>query len=54
MKPKRGRPKLPKGEARSDTLRVRLTKAELADIGNRAKSNGKDLPSFIRRLLGFE
>jgi hypothetical protein len=48
MKTKRGRPKLPKGEARSEIVQVRLTKAEKAAVAEKAKSAGFDISEWIR------
>lgn len=48
-----GRPKLPKGQERSDVLTLRLTPAERARIEQEAKRAGRGLSEWARdRLLG--
>ncbi|HVU44493.1 MAG TPA: ribbon-helix-helix protein, CopG family, partial [Terracidiphilus sp.] len=52
-KPKAGRPKLPKGSARGEMLRIRVTAEELKTIEANARASGKTRSEFIReKLLG--
>jgi hypothetical protein len=50
-KKKLGRPKLPKGEARTEILQIRLTKSELTDVENKAKSKGVVLSEWARTAI---
>jgi hypothetical protein len=46
-----GRPRLPKGVARSVNLQIRLTEAERALIEAKAKSDKKDLSEWVREAV---
>ena len=46
-----GRPKLPKGEAKSEMVRVRVTPVELRALEAAAKSSGKDLTEWARAIM---
>ncbi len=48
---KRGRPKLPKGNAKAGFLRVRMTADELKVIESGAKANGQSVSEFVRGKL---
>jgi hypothetical protein len=48
---KLGRPKLPKGEARTETIRARVTKEEREVIEAVAKAEGKDVSEWMRGLI---
>ncbi|MGC1107079.1 MAG: hypothetical protein WA876_11120 [Candidatus Acidiferrales bacterium] len=50
-KAKAGRPKLPKGEAKAGTLRVRVTPDELRAIEGEAKANKQTVSEWIRSTL---
>ena len=51
-KPKKpGRPTLPKGNAKGEMLRIRVTADELRAIEAEAKSSGKTRSEFIRGKL---
>lgn len=51
-KPKRpGRPRLPKGTAKGEMLRIRVTAEELRTIESRAKANSQTRSEFIRGKL---
>ncbi len=50
-KPKVGRPKLAKGEARETVLQSRVQPSEKAAYQKAAKSEGKDLSTWIRQTL---
>jgi uncharacterized protein (DUF1778 family) len=51
-KPKKaGRPKLPKGSAKGEMLRIRVTSDELRTIEAAAKASGKTRSEFIRGKL---
>jgi hypothetical protein len=50
-KKKLGRPKLPKGEAKTEILQIRLTKSEFSAIDNRAKKNGAMLSEWVRTMI---
>jgi uncharacterized protein (DUF1778 family) len=50
-KPKAGRPKLPKGSAKGEMLRIRVTAEELKTIEAAAKATGKTRSEFIRGKL---
>jgi len=43
-----GRPKLPKGAARSVNLQIRLTEAEREQVEAKARAEGKDLSEWVR------
>jgi hypothetical protein len=49
MKSKMGRPKLPKGEAKSETLRVRVTPSEYKSIASMAGKQG--ISEWSRRVI---
>jgi uncharacterized protein (DUF1778 family) len=55
-KPKKpGRPKLPKGDAKGEMLRIRVTAEELRTIEAAAKANRQTRSEFIRgRLLATQ
>lgn len=54
MKPKRGRPKLPNGEAKAKYLHLRLTKTEMDSIETHAKASGSNISKWARdRLLAL-
>jgi uncharacterized protein (DUF1778 family) len=48
---KAGRPPLPKGNAKNETLRVRVTPDELKTIEAAAKSKRQSASEWIRRTL---
>ncbi len=48
IKKKMGRPKLPKGEAKTENIQVRLTKAELASVETKASAAGLTVSEWIR------
>ena len=50
-KPKVGRPKLAKGEAKEIVLQSRVQPSEKAAYQRAAKSEGKDLSSWVREVL---
>lgn len=51
-KPKKpGRPKLPKGYARAETLRIRVTAADLKRYGVKAKDSKQTMSDWIRDTL---
>ena len=50
-KPKVGRPKLAKGKARETVLQSRVQPAEKAAYVRAAKSEGKDLSTWVRETL---
>ncbi len=50
-KPKVGRPKLPKGEAKGIVLQSRVQPAEKAAYQKAAKSKGVDLSTWVRETL---
>jgi predicted HicB family RNase H-like nuclease len=51
-KPKKaGRPMLPKGSAKAETLRVRVTPDELRAFGIAAKAKGQTVSHWIRSTL---
>jgi predicted HicB family RNase H-like nuclease len=50
-KPKVGRPKLAKGEARTIVLQSRVQPEEKAAYLKAAKSEGKDLSTWVRETL---
>ena len=49
--PKLGRPKLPKGEAKSFTVRARMSPAEFKIVEERAKKAGKPISEWARSIL---
>lgn len=49
--PKMGRPKLPKGEAKSLTIRARVSPEEYKAIGDAAKKQGEKLSEWARKAL---
>jgi hypothetical protein len=52
-KPKRvGRPSLPKGEAKGETLRIRVTPSELRAFEGLAKAKKLTVSEWIRSTLG--
>jgi hypothetical protein len=50
-KPKIGRPKLPKGEAKGKIVPIRFAKAEFDRLSRVAKANDKSISEWIRRTL---
>jgi uncharacterized protein (DUF1778 family) len=48
---KPGRPALPKGTAKAEMLRIRVTSEELRAIETAAKQNGQSRSEFIRGKL---
>ncbi len=50
-KPKVGRPKFAKGEAREVVLQSRVQPSEKAAYQKAAKSEGKDLSTWVRETL---
>jgi hypothetical protein len=51
-KPKKpGRPALPKGEAKAETLRIRVTPSELRGYGSKAKAGKQTMSEWIRNIL---
>jgi hypothetical protein len=51
-KPKKpGRPKLAKGEAKAETLRIRVTASELRTFERAAKIHGQTVSEWARSLL---
>jgi predicted HicB family RNase H-like nuclease len=50
-KPKVGRPKLPKGEAKAIVLQSRVQKTEKDAYQRAAKSQGVDLSTWVRETL---
>lgn len=46
-----GRPKLPPGESRTNTLRIRLTEAERARIDALAARSGQEPSAWARTIL---
>jgi predicted HicB family RNase H-like nuclease len=50
-KPKVGRPKFAKGEARETVLQSRVQPSEKVAYQKAAKSEGKDLSAWIRQTL---
>lgn len=51
-KPKRvGRPALPKGSAKAETLRIRVTTAELRAFAGLAKANKQTVSEWVRSTL---
>lgn len=52
-KRKRGRPRLPKAEARSKILPVRVTGEEMKQVKQVAKTAGKTVSDWARERLGL-
>ena len=50
-KAKVGRPKMPKGEAKTIVLQSRVQESEKKAYQNAAKSEGKDLSTWVRETL---
>lgn len=50
-KPKAGRPKLPKGEARGRIVPIRFSPAELARIAAAASASNQKVSEWIRSTL---
>ena len=50
-KPKAGRPKLPKGEAKAIVLQSRVQASEKAAYQRAAKAQGVDLSTWVRQTL---
>jgi hypothetical protein len=50
-KKKLGRPPLPKGEARTELLQVRLTKAEHTSLLDHARAKGIEVSEWVRGLI---
>jgi hypothetical protein len=48
---KPGRPKLPKGEAKSLMVRARITPDEFKTLSNAAKQTGQGLSEWARKVL---
>jgi hypothetical protein len=48
---KAGRPRLPKGSAKGEMLRIRVTADELRSIEAQAKASGQTRSEFIRGKL---
>jgi hypothetical protein len=48
---KPGRPALPKGEAKGETLRIRVTACELRGYGAKAKAGKQTVSEWIRSTL---
>jgi hypothetical protein len=46
-----GRPRLPKGEAKSKVVRARVTPSELRAIECAAKASGKDISEWARDVM---
>ena len=46
-----GRPPLTQGRARSESVRIRLTQMELAELKKQAKAAGLSVAAFIRKQL---
>lgn len=46
-----GRPSLPKGQAKSQTMKMRVLPSEKAMYEREAKANGKDLSTWVRETL---
>ena len=47
----RGRPKFPKGEARSELLRIRVSLTEMKGFEAKAKRANEPLPEWVRKRL---
>jgi hypothetical protein len=51
-KPKKpGRPTLPKGEAKAETLRIRVTASELKAFGAKAKASKQTVSDWVRSTI---
>ena len=50
-KTKLGRPKLPKGEAKSLMIRARVSQAEYKLVEGASKADGKELSEWVRTVL---
>jgi hypothetical protein len=50
-KRKPGRPALPKGEAKAETLRIRVTPSELRNLAVKAKARKQTVSELIRSML---
>ena len=48
---KPGRPTLPKGEAKGETLRIRVTPSELKVYGSKAKASKQTVSEWVRGTL---
>lgn len=46
-----GRPNLPKGQAKSQTMKMRVLPSEKAMYEREAKAHGKDLSTWVRETL---
>jgi hypothetical protein len=46
-----GRPKLPKGEAKTEMVRARVTKAEYVAVEAASKSENKELSEWVRDIM---
>jgi predicted HicB family RNase H-like nuclease len=46
-----GRPNLPKGQAKSQTMKMRVLPSEKATYEREAKAHGKDLSTWVRETL---
>jgi hypothetical protein len=53
IKRKRGRPRLPKGEAYSEIIQFRLTADELKRIQRQARAENKTVSDWTRAKLGL-
>jgi hypothetical protein len=51
---KPGRPALPKGEAKGETLRIRVTASELKEYGVKAKASKQTVSDWIRATLNAQ
>jgi hypothetical protein len=50
-KRKPGRPTLPKGEAKAETLRIRVTASDLKSLTAKAKASKQTVSELIRSIL---
>ena len=48
---KMGRPRLPKGESKSEIVRVRVTPLELNHIESAASRAGQDISEWVREVM---
>jgi hypothetical protein len=48
---KAGRPKLPKGEAKTEMIRARVTPSEYRAVEEAAKATGKDVSEWAREIM---
>jgi hypothetical protein len=46
-----GRPSLPKGEAKTEMLRIRVTPSELKSLATKAKASKQTVSELIRSIL---